>query len=83
VIGDACGGAIALFVLSYPSCLVAQAPARMAAAIRGDATSGPFLVMATVLGALALVLMIAGVITNSVTVLGTSGLGADYARGSQ
>lgn len=30
--GDARAGAIALFVLSYPSCLVAQAPARMAAA---------------------------------------------------
>jgi hypothetical protein len=69
LIGDARAGAIALFVLSYPSCLVAQAPARMAAAIRRDATWGPFLVIATVLGAAALILLIADVLTNSVTVL--------------
>ena len=69
LIGDARAGAIALFVLSYPSCLVAQAPARMAAALRRDTTWGPFLVIATVLGAVALVLLIVAVITNSVTVL--------------
>ena len=69
LIGDARAGVIALFVLSYPSCLVAQAPARMAAAIRRGATWGPFLVIATVLGAVALVLADAGVITNSVNAL--------------
>ncbi len=69
LIGDARAGVIALFVLSYPSCLVAQAPARMAAAMRQETTWGPFLVTATVLGALALLLMIAGVILNSFTVL--------------
>lgn len=69
LIGDARAGVIALFVLAYPSCLVAQAPGRMAAAMRHDTTWGSFLVIATVLGALALVLMIAGVIMNSVTVL--------------
>jgi hypothetical protein len=69
LIGDARAGVLALFVLSYPSCLVAQAPARMAAAIRRGATWGPFLVIATVLGAVALILLIASVITNSVMVL--------------
>ena len=69
LIGDARAGVIALFVLSYPSCLVAQAPARMAAAIRHDTTWGAFLVIATGLGAVALVLLILGLITNSVTVL--------------
>jgi hypothetical protein len=69
LISDARAGVLALFVLSYPSCLVAQAPARMAAAIRRGATWGPFLVIATVLGAVALLLLIAGVITNSVAVL--------------
>jgi hypothetical protein len=38
LIGNARAGVIALFVLSYPSCLVAQAPARMAAAIPRRAT---------------------------------------------
>jgi hypothetical protein len=69
LIGDARAGVIALFVLSYPSCLFAQSPARMAAAIRRETTLSPFLVMAAVLGSAALVLMIAGVIMNSVTVL--------------
>ncbi len=69
LIGDARAAVIALFVLSYPSCLVAQAPARIATAMRHGATWGPFLVIATVLGAVALLLLIAGVITNSVTVL--------------
>jgi hypothetical protein len=69
LIGDARAGVIALFVLSYPSCLVAQAPARMAAAIRHDTTWDPFLVVGTALGTAALVLMIVGLILNSVTVL--------------
>lgn len=69
LISDARAGVIALFVLSYPSCLVAQAPARLAAAIGRDAAWGPFLVLASVLGAVALVLMVAGVIFNSVIVL--------------
>jgi hypothetical protein len=69
LIGDARAAVIALFVLSYPSCLVAQAPARIAAAIRHGAAWGPFLVNATVLGAVAFLLLIVGVITNSVMVL--------------
>ena len=69
LIGDARAGAIALFVLSYPSCLIARAPGRMAAAMRHETTWGPFLVMGTALGALALVLMVATAIFNSVTLL--------------
>jgi hypothetical protein len=69
LIGDARAGVIALFFLSYPSCLVAQAPARMAAAIRHETTWSAFLIVATVLGAVALASMILGVVVNSVAVL--------------
>lgn len=74
LISDARAGVIALFVLSYPSCLVAQAPARMAAAMHHETAWGPFLVMGTALGALALVLMVAGAIFNSVTLLVASAI---------
>lgn len=69
LIGDARAGVIALFVLSYPSCLLAQAPGRMAAAMRHEGTWSPFLVVATVMGALALVSMILVVVTNNVAAL--------------
>ena len=69
LLADPRAGAIALFVIAYPSCLVAQAPGRMAAAIRKVAAWGPFLVIGTVLGSLALVLMVVGAILNDLTLL--------------
>jgi hypothetical protein len=73
LIGDARAGTIALFVLSYPSCLVARAPGRMAAAMAHETPWSPFLVMATALGAAALALMIVDIVVNSIPLLvGTS-----------
>ena len=69
LLGDARAGAIALLVLAYPSCLVAQAPGRLAAAIRHENDWGPFLVAGTLMGALALLLIVVGAILNSLAVL--------------
>lgn len=69
LIGDARAGAIALFVLSYPSCLVAQAPRRMREAIERVTRWSRYLVAGTVLGALTALLIVAAVILNSVAVL--------------
>ena len=69
LLGDARAGAIALFVLSYPSCLVAQAPKRMAAAIQRETTWSPFVIAGTILGAVALLLIVANLLLNSVALL--------------
>lgn len=68
LLADARAGAIALFVLSYPSCVAARAPGRMADAMK-HGRWGPFLVVGTVLGALALGLLVAGGVTNRVELL--------------
>lgn len=69
LIGDARAGAVALFVLSYPSCLVAQAPRRMQAAIEGKVRWSPYLVTSVVLGSATALLIIACVIFDSVPLL--------------
>jgi hypothetical protein len=69
LVADARAGVIALFILSYPSCLVAQAPRRMASAMRHETSWSPFVLVATVLGALAVLLMIANLLLNSAAVL--------------
>lgn len=69
LIGDARAGVIALFVLSYPSCLTARAPQRIARAIQRREGWGPFVIAATALGASALLLMLANLILNSTAVL--------------
>lgn len=69
LIGDARAGGVALFVLSYPSCLVAQAPKRMQQAIEGSTRWGLFLVTSTVLGSITALLIVAAVIFNSLPML--------------
>lgn len=69
LVADARVGVIALFILSYPSCLVAQAPQRMASAMRHETAWSPFVVLAIGLGALAVLLTIANLILNSIAVL--------------
>lgn len=69
LIGDARAGGIALFVLSYPSCLVAQAPKRMQQAIEGAKHWSRFLVAGTVLGSITALLIVGTVIFNSLPVL--------------
>ena len=69
LLADARAGAIALFVVSYPSCLVAQAPKRMAAAIQHETRWSPFVIAGTILGAVALFLILANLLFNSVALL--------------
>lgn len=69
LLGDARAGAIALLILSYPSCLVAQAPGRMAAAMRARARWNLYLVVATVLGATATLLILANLVADSLPIL--------------
>ena len=69
LIGDARAAGIALFVLSYPSCLIAQAPKRMQAAMEHRAGWSGYLVGATVLGSVTALLIVVDLIVNSAAVL--------------
>jgi hypothetical protein len=69
LLGDARAAGVALFALSYPSCLIAQAPGRMRQAIEGGSRWSGYLVTATVLGSVTVLLIVLDLIVNSVAVL--------------
>lgn len=69
LIGDARAAGVALFVLSYPSCLIGQAPKRMRDAIEHRAGWSGYLVGATVLGSITTLLIVVDLIVNSAAVL--------------
>lgn len=69
LIGDARAAGVALFALSFPSCLIGRAQERMQQAIEHRAGWGAYLVGAIVLGSVIALLILATIIFNSTAVL--------------